>query len=328
MAKKELTVGKFRGLQQVSTGHALFTMVALDHQESFRKGINSTAPESVPYRQVVDVKLDIIAALSPHSSALLTDLRYGAAQGIGAGVLPGRTGLLVTLEQSPGYGLGETVARRTKLVRGWSVAKIRRMGASAVKLLVYYHPQSETASFQEDLVSQVAADCREHDIPLVLEVLTHPIEPGRAKESAEFAETRPRVIVESARRLSHLGADLYKAEFPADMKYESSEAKMLSWCKELTEAAGIPWVVLSAAVSHGVFCRQVEIACKGGASGFLAGRSIWKEALGLESDARKQFLVGEATRRLKELNDMTDRYAHPWTEWYQTTVSEGWYERY
>jgi tagatose 1,6-diphosphate aldolase len=328
VAKRELTIGKLRGLQNISTERGLFTMVALDHQESFRKGINSTAPDGVPYQKVVDLKLDIIAALSPHSSALLTDLRYGAAQAVAAGVLLGRTGLLVTLEQSPGYGPGETIARRTVLVRGWSVAKIRRMGASAVKLLVYYHPQSETAGFQENLVSQVAADCREHDIPLVLEVLTHPIEPGQAKESAAFAATRPAVVIESARRLCPFGADLYKAEFPADMKYESDEAKILGWCKDLTEAAGIPWVVLSAAVNHDVFCRQVEIACQGGASGFLAGRSIWKEALGLGDSERKEFLAGEATRRLKELNALADRYARPWTTWYQTAVGEGWYERY
>lgn len=328
MSKKEMTIGKFRGMQQIATGRGLFTMLALDHQESFRKGLDATAPDSVPYQRVEEVKLDIIAALSPHSSALLTDLRYGAAQAISAGVLPGRTGLLVTLEQSPGYGPGETTARKTTLVRGWTVAKIRRMGASAVKLLVYYHPESATAGFQENLVGQIAAECREHDIPLVLEVLTHPIKPGQSKDSAEFAATRSRVIAEAARRLCPLGADLYKAEFPADMKYESDEAKMLGWCQELTDAAGIPWVVLSAAVDHARFCRQVEISCRGGASGFLAGRSIWKEALGPASDARKQFLAGEATRRLEELNGITDQFAHPWTEWYQSTAGEGWYERY
>lgn len=328
MGKRELSIGKFRGMQEISTERGLFTMVALDHQESFRKALNAAAPDSVPYRQAVEAKLDIIAALAPHGSALLTDLRYGAAESISAGVLPGRTGLMVTLEQSPGYGPGETIARKTALVRGWSVAKIRRMGASAVKLLVYYHPRSETAGFQENLVRQIAADCRQHDIPLVLEVLTHPIEPGQAKESAEFAATRPSVIVESARRLGGLGAELYKAEFPVDMKFESDEARMLTWCQELTSAAGIPWVVLSAAVNHETFCRQVEIACQGGASGFLAGRSIWKEALGLTGDARRQFLAGQGVDRLKELSAITDRHGHPWTEVFQSSVGERWYEQY
>lgn len=328
MAKIELTIGKYRGMQQISTGRGMFTMLALDHQESFRTGLNSAAPDSVSYQEVVDAKLDIIAALAPFSSALLTDLRYGVARSIAAGALPGRTGLLVTLEQSPGYGLDETVARKTALVRGWNVAKIRRTGASAVKLLVYYHPKSQTASFQEDLVAKVAAECKEHDVPLVLEVLTHTAELGQAKDSAEFAATRPWVVIESARRLCRLGADVFKAEFPADMKHESDEAKMLGWCKELTETAGIPWVVLSAAVNHEAFCRQVELSCKGGASGFLAGRSIWKEALSLQGSARKAFLAGEATRRLNELTAITEKFARPWTEWYQATVTESWYERY
>jgi tagatose 1,6-diphosphate aldolase len=328
MKKIELTIGKYRGLQQISTEKGTFTMLALDHQESFRKGINAEAPDTVPYQQVIEIKQDIIGTLSKHSSALLTDLRYGVAQGIGSGALLGRTGLLVTLEQSPGYGAGETVARKTALVKGWNVAKVRRMGASAVKLLVYYNPKSETAKFQEDLVSKVAADCKEHDIPLVLEVLTHPVVPGQVKESAEFAAVRPEAIIESARRLCHLGADIYKAEFPADMKFESDETKMLKWCKELTEAAAIPWVVLSAAVNHEKFCRQVEISCEGGASGFLAGRSIWKEALSLQGNARKEFLAGDATRRLNELSKITEKVAHPFTEWYQSTVTEGWLERY
>jgi tagatose 1,6-diphosphate aldolase len=328
VTKTELTIGKFRGLQQTSTERGMFTMLALDHQVSFRKGIKSAAPDSVPYQQIVDIKLDIISALAPHSSALLTDLRYGAAQSIAAGALPGRTGLLVTLEQSPGHGLDETVARKTTLVRGWNAAKIRRMGASAVKLLVYYHPKSQTASFQEDLVSEVAAECKEHDIPLVLEVLTHPVEPGQAKESTEFAATRPWAITESARRLCPLGADVYKAEFPADMNHESDQAKMLGWCQELTEAAGVPWVVLSAAVNHETFCRQVELSCKGGASGFLAGRSIWKEALSLQGNARKEFLAGEATRRLNELTAITEADAHPWTEWYDAAAAESWRDSY
>jgi tagatose 1,6-diphosphate aldolase len=328
MVKKELTIGKFRGMQQIATERGLFTMLALDHQEAFCEGLNPVDPDSVSYLEVVDAKLDIIAALAPHTSALLADLRYGVAQGIAASALPGRTGLLVTLELSPGYGPGETIARKTAVVPGWNVAKVRRLGAAAVKMLVFYHPHSQMAGFQEDLISQIAIDCKEHDIPLVLEVLTHAVEPGQSKESPEFAATRPWVIIESARRLCHLGADVFKAEFPADMKHESDQAKMLGWCEELTEAAGIPWVVLSAGVTHDMFCHQVEISCRGGASGFLAGRSIWKEALSVTGSARKEFLAGEAVRRLNELTAITEQYGHPWSEWYQATVTEGWYERY
>ena len=45
------------------------------------------------------------------------------------------------------------------------------MGASAVKLLIYYHPDASNVADQECLVADVAAACREHDLPLVLEPL-------------------------------------------------------------------------------------------------------------------------------------------------------------
>lgn len=328
MAKKELTIGKYRGMQQIADDAGVFTMVALDHQESFRKGINPADPDNVPYAQAAEVKRDIVSALAPYSSAFLLDLRYGAGNAVASGALPGSAGLIVTLEQSPGYGKGETIARKTSPVAGWNVAKIRRMGASAVKLLLYYHPQSSTAGFQEDLLRQVAADCQKYDIPLVLEVLTHPVVDGQSKESAEFAATRPWVVIESARRLCPLGADVYKAEFPADIKFELDEQKMLQQCQELTEVAGVPWVVLSAAVSHEKFCRQVEIACRSGAGGFLAGRSIWKEALGLPSEERRKFLAGDARRRLGELTEIARRAGRPWTEYYAATAGENWVKEY
>jgi tagatose 1,6-diphosphate aldolase len=328
MAKAELTIGKTRGLQQITDDLGVFTMVALDHQESLRRAMKPADPDSVPYTRIAEIKMDVVRALAPHSSAFLLDLRYGAGNAIASGALPGRTGLIATLELSPGYGKGETIARKTALVAGWNAAKIRRMGASAVKLLLHYHPDSATAGFQEDLLRQVAADCREHDILLVIEVLTHPVVEGQSKESAEFDAARPWVVIESARRLCPLGADVYKAEFPADINFERDEQRMLLQCRELTEAAGVPWVVLSAAVSHEKFRRQVEIACEGGAGGFLAGRSIWKEALDLPAEERRAFLADEATRRLAELIEIARRAGRPWTEYYAATAGENWVREY
>jgi tagatose-1,6-bisphosphate aldolase len=37
MTKKELSIGKYRGIQQIATPEGAFTMLALDHQESFAK---------------------------------------------------------------------------------------------------------------------------------------------------------------------------------------------------------------------------------------------------------------------------------------------------
>ena len=48
MAKKELTIGKYRGMQQITDDLGVFTMVALDHQESLRQAMNPADPDSVP----------------------------------------------------------------------------------------------------------------------------------------------------------------------------------------------------------------------------------------------------------------------------------------
>jgi tagatose 1,6-diphosphate aldolase len=320
--KKQLTIGKWRGLQQISNEDNIFTIVALDHRGSLKRAMNPAKPESVTYQQVVDFKLDVTRALAGHGSALLVDSTYGAPNVIASGALPGTAGLVVTLEKS-GYA-GESQARRNILDSDWTVEKIKRMGGSAVKLLLYYHPQSETAAFQEDILGQVTRDCIEYDIPLILECLSYSIDPDVPKDSPDYAAMKPEIVIETARRLCPIGGDAFKAEFPAEARYEQDEAKMLRWCQELTEATGIPWMVLSAGVDHATFCRQVEIACRGGASGFLAGRSMWKDALGLTGTARVENLTGVAAQRLQELAHIAQTYARPWTEWYQADVPEGW----
>ena len=68
----------------------------------------------------------------------------GAAQAVAGGVIPRGTPFVVAVE-STGYG-GEPTARQSQILPGWSVEKAKRMGASMIKLLVYYHPDSPTAS--------------------------------------------------------------------------------------------------------------------------------------------------------------------------------------
>ena len=50
--------------------------------------------------------------------------------------------------------------RVTTVADGWGVDKIKRMGASAVKILLYYNPGSATAEQQEQFIVQAAEDCQ------------------------------------------------------------------------------------------------------------------------------------------------------------------------
>ncbi len=319
----ELTIGKLRGLQQLANARGIFAMLALDHRESLAKALEPATPEQVAYETMVDLKLCLTRALAPLASAVLLDPLYGAAQAIGGQALPGSVGLAVSLEAS-GYE-GEAGARRTVLLSGWDVGKIRRMGASAVKLLLYYHPEAPTAQAQERLVRSVAGACHAHDIPFLLEPMSYALDPAQPKDSRAFARQRPAIVHETAARLVPLGVDLLKAEFPADLAQAPSD-EALSDCRRLTEVAGVPWVLLSAGVDYEVFHRQVEIACRGGASGFLAGRAIWQEITRLPRAAWDEFAQTVAAGRLRALVDIANDYARP----YRPTVSvpEGWHEAY
>ena len=162
-----LSIGKLRGLQQLANPKGLLTMCAIDHRGALKRAMNAEDPDAVSYQDMIDFKLDLCRAMVPFASAILLDPIYGAGQAIAAGVLPGHTGLLVSMEKT-GYS-GERTARITKLVPDWSVKKVKKMGASAVKLLIYFRPDLKAvASKQLDLVARLADQCIEEDIPLLV----------------------------------------------------------------------------------------------------------------------------------------------------------------
>jgi tagatose 1,6-diphosphate aldolase len=264
---------------------------------------------------------------------VLLDPIYGVAQCITNGALPGCTGLLVSLEET-GYSGGRE-QRLATVEPGWSVGKIKRLGASAVKLLIYYQPDSpDAARKQRGFVERVVAECDAADIPLVVETVSYPIG-GMTRPSQQFAAGLPRIVIETAKQVTPLGIDVFKAEFPADMTYEHDEGEMLDWCRQISAASPVPWVVLSGGADFPQFLKQVEIACKGGASGFLAGRAVWKEAMGIEDPGdRRRFLEATAVTRLKELEDVATQFGTPWRQKLgervplATWIPEGWHNQY
>ena len=286
-------------------------MCAVDHRGALRRAFNEKSPNAVSYDDLVDFKLDLCRALTPFASAVLLDPEYGAAQAIAAGVMPASKGLLVSLEET-GYG-GHTRARVTRLLAGWNVKKAKRMGASAVKLLIYLRPDvKDVASKQLDLVALLADECIEEDIPLLVEPVTYPIEEG-SSASKRFADIKPDLVIETARLITALPIDVLKAEFPADTNLEQDDGRLLKLCQELNEASRLPRVLLSGGVGFESFKRQVEIACKAGASGFLAGRALWQEGAGIPlRKERLSFFRNTAAPRLKELAGIADSYGKPW----------------
>jgi tagatose 1,6-diphosphate aldolase len=210
------------------------------------------------------------------------------------------------------------------------VQKIKALGASAVKIMAYYHPDTgELATQIEDLCAKLIADCHALDIPLFLEPMSYSIDPNVAKETAEFAATRPHVIRETARRLGGLKPDVLKLESPVDVAFESNREVWMHECKAVSEACPVPWVLLSAGVDFETFVEQTQVACEAGASGFLAGRAIWKEAVTMGDAARTQFLNEVAVPRIQKLTQVAVAASRPWTEFYSLPEATGdWYKTY
>jgi len=316
-----LSVGKRRGLQQCASARGAFTALALDHRQNLRHALNPSAPDSVSDAELTAFKLEVTRALAPAATAVLLDPEYSVAQAIASGDLPGDKGLVVAAEAT-GY-TGNSAARQSRLLDGWSVAKAKRMGASMVKLLVYYHPDSATTAEIESFVKQVAADCAASDLALMLEPLSYSLNPAEKKLSP--AERR-RVVVETARRLMLPGVDLLKAEFPAEA---TDEGEWAGACAELSAACPGPWIVLSAAVDFETYLRQVRLACEAGASGIAVGRAVWKEAVSLTSEARTHFLREVALPRLARLTSLCNALARPWTDFYEApSIDSKWYASY
>jgi tagatose 1,6-diphosphate aldolase len=321
---RTLSMGKIRGLQQTSTEYHAISVCALDHRNNLRQLLHPENPGAATVEEMSAFKVDLVRALAPVSSAVLVDPEWSAGQVAAAGALPGSTGLVVAVEAT-GYS-GNPDARESRILPGWSVAKTKRMGASAVKLLAYYHPDASSAEYLENLVRQVADDCKRNDIPLYVEPLGFSLDPNKKKLDPD---ERRRVVIETARRLTPLGMDVLKAEFPLDVSAVTDEKEWRKACEELSQASVVPWVLLSAAVGIETYLRQVTVACQSGASGVAVGRAVWKEATEVSGQARLDFLNGEAKRRMQRTTALVNALARPWTDFFTAgAIGEDWYKEY
>jgi tagatose 1,6-diphosphate aldolase len=314
---KSISIGKFRGLQQISSARGTFTALALDHRQNLRKA----NPVFENDEELSRFKIDITSALAGRATAILLDPEISAAQSIAQRVIPKEVGLVVALE-STGYS-GDATARRAQIIPGWNIEKAKRMGASAVKLLVYYHPDSPTAKEIEDFITKVADDCQKYDLVLMLEPLSYSLDEKRKLLSDE----KRALVVETARRLTPLNVDILKAEFPLDVNGDD-ENNWINACREISSASVVPWILLSAAVDFNIFLRQVAVACGAGASGIAVGRAVWKEAVELTGNERIQFLRTTARRRISRLTSLCHALARPYTDFYQAVAPFDWYKSY
>ena len=291
------------GLSNISNSDGIFSIVAMDQRNTLKKmftAVGVTATEE----DMFGAKIAVASALSKAASGILLDPTWGVPAVNENDVLPTTCGLLVAAE-NPDRGNFNGEPRPTKMI-GQDAAWVKSIGGQAVKVLVSMHPGRPMKAGEPDLTSEtvelvraIVADCKAQGIPSVIENLIY------ALPNAEplTDDQKENLIVESAILLNETKPDLLKLEFPMSER----------GCKRLADSLTVPWAVLSAGVAFDQFKKVITISCDaGGASGFIAGRSIWKEAIGMNKADQEKFLNSTAIARLEELNATVVGRAVPW----------------
>ncbi len=321
-----ISAGKLWGLRRLADDQGRFKMVAADQRPPIKDLVrNARGAEVAEYEDVALVKRLLVEELSPGASAVLLDPHYAYPKAIDA-VSP-RHGLLLTLEDSV---FEETErGRRSFAIDDWSVEKIRRVGADAVKVLAWYRPDAEPGirEHQKEFVARIGEECARYDIPFLFELLVYSF-PGDDLHTTGYVEQpgkRSDHVLESVATFAapEFGVDVFKLESPIpagdvpDPHGEDTGAidATRAIFEEINRLSPVPWVMLSAGASQAAFERVLTYAFRAGASGFLAGRAIWWEALGAFPDvtAVRQALRSDSLPYLSRINSLADREALPFT---------------
>jgi sulfofructosephosphate aldolase len=281
-----LSTAERRAVQQIKTAGGRFAIVAADHGRPVVDMLDRLGVSSAPEEQRA-FKSDLVDTVGRDASAVLLDPDVSLPQLVDRDVVARDVGLLVRIE-ADGHELSDGL-RRSHLIQGLGADGARARGATAAKVMVFVRADREDLDgYTAEMVRTALADCRRADLLCVMELMTYRLEDETPEE---FARLKEDLVVNGAVFLQECGAKVLKLEYPG-----SADA-----CRRVTDAVDVPWAVLSAGVDHEAFCGQLRASMDGGADGFIAGRSLWKEAVGRPAPERRAFLEGVGRRRLEDL---------------------------
>ena len=300
-----------RSLDAIADADGRLAVLAMDQRATLRRMLDSAGMPSSD-EDLSAFKIDVVRALAPLSTGVLLDPDFGVEPVCAAGALPDGVGLLVAAEPldrakpvDPATWDGEA-GRIVDPVRG--ARFVLDLGGDALKFLIQWRPGLTAGAGEPDLAQEalratatVIADCDREGMPSVIEPLI-----GRLANEPPFTpEVAGPIVIESATRMAQLGPDLLKLEWPGGAE----------GCRAVTGALGpVPWALLSAGVAFEAFVDRVRVALDAGAVGFIAGRAIWGEAVGLAGAERTTFLAEVAVPRLATLRDVLDEHGRSWRE--------------
>ena len=299
-----MSTAELRGYQQICGANGAIMVIACDQRGGIRKLLASDAEGQAKISDTIlgDTKSDVVRYLAAHAPCVLLDSICAVPRVVEEASLARDVALLIGLDAS-GYDTDPAGHYISKLVPGVTARRVRELGGTGGKLMVYLrsdHPGANPHNI--DIIRKCVTDFAAEDLLLVVEFLTYPM-PG--EDPVTYKEKFPSLIEGGSRICLDLGSKVLKIPYPG-----TPEA-----CAAVTRMAGsVPWSVLSAGVDHATFIGQVEIAMANGASGVIAGRSLWKDCVSLDRGLQKQLLQDKALPRLREIQAILARYPRPLTQ--------------
>jgi len=329
----KLSAGKMKGMQEVSNARGVIAAAAMDQRGALRSPLAKAAgvpPDQITARQMSEFKSAVSRVLTPHASAILLDPEYGLEA---AKLRSPNAGLLLAYEKS-GYDNTQP-GRKADLLPLVSVRRLQEMGASAVKVLIYYTPEEDRTinDAKHAFIERIGAECAAVDIPFFLEFVGY--DPAGADEKGfEFAKRKPEIVARSMEEFSkdRYGVDVLKVEVPVNLAFAEgarcytgpaaySNKDALEQYRRAAAAARRPFIYLSAGVSNQQFTESLEWAGEAGVSfsGVLCGRATWKDGVPVFAKqgaaALEQWLQGEGVANIQAVNQCLQA-AKPWFGFY------------
>ncbi|MEO9818973.1 MAG: tagatose-bisphosphate aldolase [Paracoccaceae bacterium] len=289
-----MTTAETRGYQQICGDNGLMMVIACDQRGGMRKILADTpeAQKAIGIDILGETKADITRFLANKATCVLLDATCAVPGVVDDGVLTRDTGLLVGLDDS-GWDIDENGYRKSIMIPGVTARRVRELGGTGAKLMVYLRPDHKDANdYNLQIIRDIVADFAAEDLLLVVEILTYQVD---GESDADYKAAFPSLIVECTKMALALGSKVLKMPYPGTAKA----------CAEITQACdGVPWAVLSAGVDHETFVGQVATAMENGASGVIAGRALWKDCISLDRAVSEDRLENIASVRLRELQSI------------------------
>lgn len=293
-----MTTAERRGYQQICGENGAMMVIACDQRGGMRTLLANTPDEQAKIGNDVLglTKMDITAHLARHAGCVLVDPICAVPGLVDQGVLHRTTGLLIGLDAS-GFDLTPDGYRISNMVDDITARRVRALGGTGSKIMIYLRsdtPAANTANMAT--LSAVIADFAAEDLLLVVEFLTYAL-PGETPEA--YAAKIPELIEGGSKLCLDAGSKVLKIPYPGTPQA----------CANITAMCGdAPWAVLSAGVDHATFMSQVETSMANGASGVIAGRSLWKDCISLDRTVTRQRLETIAVPRLREIQAVIARH--------------------